>query len=127
MSMISELLKDLSCFQAELQSLAVFGDKIGVIERAKEIIKMQSEKLQAQNLNGGWIPCSERTPKNEEDDWCLVQIQEDNGYLWIPRTAEYRESKDDWHLDDIGWLRERHDNAFKVVAWQPLPEPWKGE
>lgn len=49
MSMISELLDDLSSLQTEMQSLTIFGDnRIRVIERAKECIKMQSAKLQSQ-------------------------------------------------------------------------------
>lgn len=76
----------------------------------------------------GWIPCSERLPDNSEHDWVLAQVQEDNGYLWIPRVMEYRESKDDWYMNDgvnSGWMKEMHGDAFKVIAWQPLPQPFK--
>lgn len=75
----------------------------------------------------GWIPCSERKPNNDEYDWVLAQVQEDDGFLWIPRVMEYRESKDDWYLEDENpcWLKECHGDAFKVIAWQPLPEPYK--
>lgn len=74
-----------------------------------------------------WIPCSERLPNNNEYDWVLAQAQEDNGNLWIPRVMEYRESKDDWYLEDENpcWLKECHGDAFKVIAWMPLPEPYK--
>ena len=73
-----------------------------------------------------WIPCSERKPNNDEYDWVLAQVQEDDGNLWIPQVMEYRESRDDWYLDDgiTGWLK-MHGNAFKVIAWMPLPEPYK--
>ena len=30
---------------------------------------------------GKWIPCSERLPNNDEYDWVLAQVQEDNGHL----------------------------------------------
>ena len=73
-----------------------------------------------------WIPVSEKLPSDCNEDWVLAQIQEDNGYLWIPCVAEYRKSKDDWFSDanDIGWLRN-HEGAFKVIAWMPLPELYK--
>ena len=73
-----------------------------------------------------WIPVSERLPSDYDEDWVLVQIQEDNGYLWIPCVAEYRKSKDDWYSDanDLGWVKA-HNGAFKVIAWQPLPERYK--
>ena len=75
-----------------------------------------------------WIPVTEALPNNEEYDWVLGQIREtDSGYLWIPRQVEYREIKDDWYEDSIGWLKENPDHAFEVIAWMPLPEPWRGE
>lgn len=75
-----------------------------------------------------WIPVSEALPNNEEYDWVLGQIREtDSGYLWIPRQVEYREIKDDWYEDSIGWLKENPDHAFEVIAWMPLPESYKGD
>lgn len=80
----------------------------------------------SENLNK-WIPVSEKLPSDCGYDWVLAQIQEsDTGYLWIPCVAEYRKGIDDWFSDanDIGWLR-KHEGAFKVVAWMPLPELYK--
>ena len=75
-----------------------------------------------------WIPVTEALPDNEEYDWVLGQIREtDSGYLWIPRQVEYREIKDDWYEDSIGWLKENPDHAFEVIAWMPLPEPYRGK
>lgn len=89
----------------------------------KEKLK-QLPPVQPKPKTGHWIPVSERLPSDCNEDWVLVQIQEDNGYLWIPRVAEYRKNKDDWFAHDVGWLK-RHDGAFKVIAWMPLPEPYK--
>ena len=75
-----------------------------------------------------WIPVTEALPDNEKYDWVLGQIREtDSGYLWIPRQVEYREIKDDWYEDSIGWLKKNPDHAFEVIAWMPLPEPYRGE
>ena len=75
-----------------------------------------------------WIPVTEALPNNEEYDWVLGQIREtDSGYLWIPRQVEYREIKDDWYEDSIGWLKENPDHAFEAIAWMPLPESYKGD
>ena len=74
-----------------------------------------------------WIPVSEKLPSDCGYDWVLAQIQEsDTGYLWLPCVAEYRKGIDDWFSDanDISWLR-KHEGAFKVIAWMPLPEPYK--
>ena len=75
-----------------------------------------------------WIPVSEALPNNAEYEWVLGQIREkDIGYLWIPRQVEYRESKDDWYEESIGWLKENPDHAFEVIAWMPLPKVYRGE
>lgn len=75
--------------------------------------------------NNGWIPVSEFVPADLGEDWVQVQIQEaDTGFLWIPRTAEYRNDK--WWLTDSD---EPLEDVFKVVAWRKLPSYYqpKGE
>ena len=90
------------------------------IQRILDIPSAESERK--------WIPVTEALPNNEEYDWVLGQIREtDSGYLWIPRQVEYREIKDDWYEDSIGWLKENPDHAFEVIAWMPLPERYRGE
>ena len=74
------------------------------------------------DVYGVWIPCEERKPKNADYDWVLAQVVEKGtGYSYIPKVMEYRESKDDWHCDSLGWLKENPDDAWEVVAWMPLP------
>lgn len=72
---------------------------------------------------GEWIPCSERLP--EEKESVLVQWEKYDRYLNV--TAIYL---------DAMWLDDAEEKVFetingvpngKVIAWQPLPEPWKGE
>ena len=75
-----------------------------------------------------WIPVTEALPKNSEHDWVLGQIREtDSGYLWIPRQVEYRQITDDWFEESIGWFKKNPDHAFEVLAWMPLPEPYRGD
>ena len=62
-----------------------------------------------------WIPCSERLP----DTPIRVQVQLDNG--WI--ITAYRQ-EDEW-LSVPDCEEALHDEW--VVAWMPLPEPWRGE
>ena len=75
---------------------------------------------------GQWIPVSEKLPSDCNEDWVLAQIQEDNGYLWVPCVAEYRKDTDDWYSDanNIGWLKN-HKGFFKVIGWMPLPQPYE--
>lgn len=53
---------------------------------------------------GEWIPVSERLP--EEGTYLICT---DNGYI---ATIMYDRS--------VGWL-----SSAKIIAWQPLPEPYK--
>lgn len=62
-----------------------------------------------------WIPCSERLP--EEDTYVLA-------------TTEWGEITMAEKLSDNAWfIYEGNANAKSddIVAWMPLPEPWKGE
>ena len=100
------------------------GDLGGACRGAMRII----EALPSAEPERKWIPVNEALPNNAEHDWVLGQIREtDSGYLWIPKVVEYRELSDDWFEDSIGWLKKNPDHAFEVIAWMPLPEPWKGE
>lgn len=70
-----------------------------------------------------WIPCSERSPKEQEKSYWVCT---DSGYqcqcrwtninhIWTQLTTDWH-----WHFADI-------PQYTKVVAWMPLPEPYKGE
>ena len=68
-----------------------------------------------------WIPCSERLPEDKQ----VVFVQDTNETMWIwkyfDENLEYsgpyqwEDENGDWQLID------------EVVAWMPLPEPYKEE
>ena len=68
---------------------------------------------------GRWIPVTKRLPNSQET--VIVSIQDDSGDTrfdytacgWITTDKEY------WIVDD-------EINNY-VIAWMPLPDPWKGE
>ena len=72
--------------------------------------------------NDKWISVKDRLPDNSEYDWVLASVQESNGYRWIPRVMEYRQNRDDWYENQVGWLSS-HNGLFAVTHWMPLPEP----
>jgi len=85
------------------------------LERAKDEI---TEYIPSADRPQEWIPCSERLPSN--DDWVIVSVLDEVG------DTPYRYS-------DFGWYFERakcwiidSEQRTDVVAWMPLPEPWKG-
>ena len=90
----------------------------------QEILKRAVELLSAEPMQ--WIPVGKALPSDYNLDWVLAQVQEYNGYLWIPKVMEYRKAKDDWFGTDeyLGWLKD-HYGAFRVVAWMPLPKLYR--
>ena len=66
-----------------------------------------------------WIPCSERLPK--DDDWQIVTILDERG------DTPYRYSDFGWYLNRAEcWIIDAEQRT-DVIAWMPLPEPYKGE
>lgn len=71
-----------------------------------------------------WIPCSEMLPSDYND------------YLVVDGDGEmavgcYRGDADAWDNSCFGWLEREDEDEHptrlgKVVAWMPLPKPWKG-
>ena len=67
-----------------------------------------------------WIPCSERLP--EEPFGCLVTV-----YWEDPYSGEYYQI----YHETVGYDGEGWNNAdgwtlpYEVIAWMPLPEPYK--
>ena len=103
----------------------------------------------------GWIPCSEMLPEPEKEVLIMANRKYTGGKIIpIITTAIYEngtilENDSIWNWSDIegewneeeecyiipeGWFEYRHynpdevyNNAIddKVIAWQPLPEPYK--
>ena len=77
-------------------------------------LREQAERFQ-------WVPVSERTP----DDYGAVLLQYKNR-RWL--ETEKRETLDIGYFDAFGneELREGCENfRGEVIAWMPLPEPYK--
>lgn len=65
---------------------------------------------------GKWIPCSERLPEKPVagEDCYLIQAQ----YVEQPFVA---------YWDGHNWTDECYEIAKHVIAWMPLPKPYRGE
>jgi hypothetical protein len=77
-----------------------------------------------------WIPCSERLP--DEDYWTGANFQYSADVLMTVYNAEDEETIIDYgHTVGGSWYSDTTDcfvpSEWEVVAWMPLPEPWKGE
>lgn len=62
-----------------------------------------------------WIPCSERLPDKKDDYLCSY-----NGCAVVD-ICEYDPDRNEWgFFYDGGWKE-----VSNVIAWMPLPEPYK--
>lgn len=120
MSMIGKLIGELR--ELEKTSEFLFGSRTDVprvAREAAETIEELSGKIAATNMerssqyyNGGWIPVEERFP--EKNGMYLVAT---GNTAYDMYTADYSEGV--W---GTGFAEE--DDC--VIAWMPLPEPYKG-
>ena len=92
----------------------------------------------------GWILCSERLPETHteyvtENPWMQVSITEDTYQLSEPVLGygkrKHHSNGDPmmsvvWYEDDgygrTGWTTAPDCEDIDVIAWMPLPEPYKG-
>ena len=86
----------------------------------------------AEEYNGGWIPCSERLP--EESGYYLVTYHDWSDGNFLPKYDDTYVRRLHYQISEhfVGWNypknvddRAENDCHKEVIAWQPLPEPFK--
>lgn len=152
--MISEQMKLLANIAERLETDPELDMDIGNLQDlwAKDIrdaintIETLSKKVRANNLHGEWISCSDRLPRPKGDSYwarCIVSVMRshcptstydicdapyDEEYVMY---ANYDAVQKIWHLDSdeqVNALISIEDaplNGDCVIAWMPLPEPYK--
>lgn len=141
MSMISEQVKEIkACAYAhEASGDAIYGTA-STLYQAADTIESLSTKLQAANMEqsvegcGGWIPCNEKMPKEHDsifaklkgtDKWRDAMFEKTSNEVNV--TIEFEDGKravKTLHTIDGRWNEGNRGLKFKVIAWQPLPEPY---
>ena len=100
-------------------NLPCMFDKSDIEEKKVDTIKEMLEivKEVAEEYNGGWIPCSERLPE-EYGEYLVWWTDITRGQYY--EIVEY-EPDNGW----IGEIPQAFEGKYSVIAWQPLPEPFK--
>ena len=105
------------------EDIAEFNTYKKCIEIVKEV---------AEEYNGGWIACSERLP--EESGYYLVTYHDWSDGNFLPKYDDTYVRRLHYQISEhfVGWNypknvddRAENDCHKKVIAWQPLPEPFK--
>ena len=100
--------------------------------RSGLIIAKEAVQEVAEEYNGGWIPCSERLP--EESGYYLVTYHDWSDGNFLPKYDDTYVRRLHYQISEhfVGWNypknvddRAENDCHKEVIAWQPLPEPFK--
>ena len=96
-------------------------------EYSKQIVKEVSEEYKC-----GWIACSERL--QEESGYYLVTYHDWSDGNFLPKYDDTYVRRLHYQISEhfVGWNypknvddRAENDCHKEVIAWQPLPEPYK--
>ena len=106
------------------------GNRLIPVQDAKQIVQEVAEEY-----NNGWISCSEMLPEEHDsifaklkgtDKWSksmFEKISDD-----VNATVEFEDCTRKTmtlHTNDGKWNTNNRIVKFNVIAWQPLPEPFK--
>lgn len=124
---MKELVRKLRIYEREYRN-GTLGRMIEeteeVLKEAADAIEMLLAKLEARDQNGEWIPCSEGLPKEDvtSDYYDAVIVTLDNGRVV---NGCYRNRDEEWWADAEDGEKYSVNVTGHVIAWQPLPEPYK--
>ena len=101
-----------------LENIFIKGNSHNVaagVSKAKEIVHEVAEEY-----NNGWIPCSERLPDKAGYE-VLATLENSFGQRRVTIIFTGYGDESFWHCNN----KEIDIEVWKVIAWQPLPEPYK--
>ena len=121
MNVLEKILEEIK----EVEKKFVVGHEVlfalgatGIATEIEEIIRSHMDDED----NDGWIPVEERLPDREnKESYDINLVTLEDGEVCI---GVYRDDKKEW------WTRKKEGETLyttkhNVIAWKPLPEPYK--
>ena len=109
-----------------IEDVAEFNAYKKCIEIVKEV---------AEEYNGGWIPVKTRPMTEEEKEYYSEYLFEGNGLIYecplpddgqeVLITSKYGSVDKTTFYTDCGNYFENYEDYDEVMAWMPIPEPFK--
>jgi hypothetical protein len=89
------------------------------LEQFREHMDLWTDFVEGQR----WIPCSERLPK--DDDYKPFSYYEDGVVFFCTKDGKVGFG---WYYESTReWANEDDNTVGDVIAWMPLPEPYREE
>ena len=85
--------------------------------------------INSQPKVGEWIPCKERLPQDGREVLVCVELSKEQTHIIVGfYIGEWLDSQGDSIEEGYKGYKECFPNSYSnVIAWQELPEPYKGE
>lgn len=85
---------------------------------------LEARDVIRKHMNDGWIPVDERLPEVDADIEEIIEDDDCPEYIVTIRSAS--ESTVLKYSPDGAWFDD-NGNVYDVIAWRPLPEPYRPE
>lgn len=120
MQVLEKILEEIDAHAIEFEMFGISDDYISV-GWVKEIIR--------KHINDGWIPVQDKLPEDDVDVLIAYADIDDENYTDICITTYGYAYLGGNKLDFKEWRSpfEYFRSNYKVIAWQPLPEPYRPE
>ena len=117
MNVLEKILEEIEKEQNSYEADHAWNYSKGM-EYAKEIIRSHMDE--AKDTNDGWIPVEDGLPEEGEEVEVTIEEMADSagGMRYYTKTAWVQEER---------WVIKRNPCNPRVIAWRPLPEPYKPE
>lgn len=103
---------------------------LSVLEKSRYVSDALASIRMMGAVRAEWIPCSERLPENEQIVLLTIKSTLSDDF-YVTEALVGRIVNEDSVLNGVRFYTKRYgdineQHGFKVIAWMPLPEPYKG-